>query len=113
MIFRQEKSNLSVRNYGSVANRAWMVNLVLFITAVIHHEPFKYDIIIWAVRWYGKYGISYHELEDMLSERGVNVDHTTIYRWVQRYAPLIQEKLKCIGVHAQLGVGKLMRRTSK
>ncbi|MGR5096997.1 IS6 family transposase [Vibrio maritimus] len=61
---------------------------------VFKHRHFKYDIIIWAVRWYCKYGISYRELEEMLSERGVTVDHTTIYRWVQRYAPLIQEKLK-------------------
>ena len=41
---------------------------------------FKYDIIIWAVRWYLKYGISYRDLEEMLFERGVEVDHTTIYR---------------------------------
>ncbi len=34
-----------------------------------------------------KYGISYRELQEMLKERGVNVDHSTIYRWVQRYAP--------------------------
>ncbi|HAP3149645.1 TPA: IS6 family transposase, partial [Escherichia coli] len=43
--------------------------------------------ILWAVRWYCKYGISYRELQEMLAERGVNVDHSTIYRWVQRYAP--------------------------
>jgi IS6 family transposase len=47
---------------------------------------FQRDIILWAVRWYCKYGISYRELQEMLAERGVNVDHTTIYRWVQRYA---------------------------
>lgn len=58
------------------------------------HRHFKYDIIIWAVRWYCKYGINYRELEERLNERGVNVDHATIYRWVQRYALLIQEKLK-------------------
>ena len=38
------------------------------------------------MRWYCKYGISYHELQEMLDERGVSVDHTTIYRWVQHYA---------------------------
>ncbi len=52
------------------------------------------DIILLAVRYYVSYKLSYRELEEMLSERGVKVDHTTIYRWVQRYAPLIQEKLK-------------------
>ena len=55
---------------------------------------FKYDIIIWAVRWYCKYGISYRDLEEMLTERGVSVDHATIYRWVQYYAPRILDKLK-------------------
>lgn len=58
------------------------------------HRHFEYDIIIWAVRWYCKYGISYRELEEMLGERGVQVDLTTIYRWVQRYAPVIQDRLK-------------------
>ena len=48
------------------------------------HRHFEYDIINWAVRWYCKYGISYRDLEEMLGERGVSVDHTTIYRWVQR-----------------------------
>lgn len=55
---------------------------------------FKYDIIIWAVRWYCKYGISYRDLEEMLRERGVEVDHCTIYRWVQYYAPRLLDRLK-------------------
>ena len=45
------------------------------------------EVILWAVRWYCRYGISYRELEEMLSQRGVEVDHTTLYRWTQRYAP--------------------------
>lgn len=55
---------------------------------------FQHDIILWAVRWYCKYGISYRELREMLAERGVNVDHTTIYRWVQRYAPEMEKRLR-------------------
>ena len=42
------------------------------------------------VRWYCKYGISYRELEEMTEERGVMLDHTTAYRWVQRYAPEVE-----------------------
>lgn len=53
---------------------------------------FQRDIILWAVRWYCKYGISYRELQEMLAERGVNVDHSTIYRWVQRYAPEMEKR---------------------
>ena len=58
-----------------------------------HGRHFQGKIILWAVRWYCKYGISYRELQEMLSERGVNVNHTTIYRWVQRYAPEIEKRL--------------------
>ncbi|MCJ1935936.1 hypothetical protein M2972_27080, partial [Klebsiella pneumoniae] len=47
----------------------------------------KLDALSWAVYHKCKYGISYRELQEMLAERGVNVDHSTIYRWVQRYAP--------------------------
>ena len=45
------------------------------------------EIVLWGVRWYCRYGISYRDLEQMMAERGVSVDHSTIYRWVQRYAP--------------------------
>ena len=57
---------------------------------------FQGEIILGYVRWYCKYGISYHDLEEMMLERDVEVDHTTIYRWVQQYAPgmaTITEKL--------------------
>lgn len=55
---------------------------------------FRGEVILWAVRWYCRYGISYRDLETMLTERGVNVDHSTIYRWVQRYAPEMEKRLR-------------------
>ena len=55
---------------------------------------FEHDIIIWAIRWYCKYGISYRDLEEMMGERGVEVDHSTIYRWVQKYSPILQKRLQ-------------------
>ena len=51
-------------------------------------------IILGCVRWYCKYGISYRDLEEMMIERGLEVDHTTIYRWVQHYAPLMEKRLR-------------------
>ena len=45
--------------------------------AVFRWRHFAGEIILWAVRWYCRYGISYRELEEMMSERGVAVDHTT------------------------------------
>ena len=42
-----------------------------------------------AVRWYLRYGLSYRDVEELLNERGIEVDHVTIYRWVQRFTPLL------------------------
>ena len=52
---------------------------------------FPADIIVLAVRWYLRFGLSYRDLEELLAERGVEVDHVTIYRWVQRFTPLLAE----------------------
>lgn len=55
---------------------------------------FEGEIVLWAVRWYCRYGISYRDLEQMMAERGVPVDHSTIYRWVQVYAPELEKRLR-------------------
>jgi transposase-like protein len=55
---------------------------------------FEGQIVLWAVRWYCRYGVSYRDLEQMMGERGVSVDHSTIYRWVQRFAPEIEKRLR-------------------
>ncbi len=55
---------------------------------------FEGVIVLWAVRWYCRYGVSYRDLEQMMGERGVSVDHSTIYRWVQKYAPEIEKRLR-------------------
>ena len=48
---------------------------------------FERDVILWGVRWYVAYPISYRQLEEMMEERGVEVDHSTLNRWVVKYAP--------------------------
>ena len=52
------------------------------------------EVVLWAVRWYRRYAVSYRDLEAMMTERGVAVDHTTIYRWMQRYAPEMEKRLR-------------------
>jgi transposase-like protein len=52
---------------------------------------FPPDVIVVAVRWYLRFGLSYRDVEELLAERGVEVDHVTIYRWVQRFTPLLAE----------------------
>ncbi|MFT4659142.1 MAG: IS6 family transposase [Ilumatobacter sp.] len=46
-------------------------------------------MILLAVRWYLRYRLSYRDVEELLAERGIDVDHVTIYRWVQRFTPLV------------------------
>ncbi len=48
---------------------------------------FPLEVIRLAVRWYLRYGLSYRDLEGLLAERGIEVDHVTHFRWVQRFTP--------------------------
>lgn len=62
-------------------------------------SPFKWrhyapDVILLCVRWYCRYSLSYRDLEEMMSERGLSVDHVTVFRWVQCYAPEINKRLR-------------------
>ena len=52
---------------------------------------FPPEVITLAVRWYLRFGLSYRDVEELLAERGVEVDHVSIYRWVQRFAPEFAE----------------------
>ncbi len=68
-----------------------------------HHRPtpidrsafagfcFPPEVIVLAVRWYLRFGLSYRDVEELLAERGVEVDHVTVYRWVVRFTPLLVE----------------------
>ena len=55
---------------------------------------FEADIILCAVRWYLRYALSYRDVEELLRERGGSVDHTTVFRWVQRYAPELDQQCR-------------------
>jgi transposase-like protein len=48
-------------------------------------------VIVLAVRWYLRFALSYRDVEELLAERGLDVDHVTIYRWVQRFTPLLAD----------------------
>jgi|SRR6516225_617476 transposase-like protein len=51
-------------------------------------------IILCAVRWYLRYSLSLHDVEELLEERDLNVDHTTVWRWVQYYRPGLEQRLR-------------------
>src|SRR6185312_7606358 len=68
---------------------------------------FPPEVIVLAVRWYLQYGLSYRDLEELLAERGIEVDHVTLYRWVQRFTPLLIDAARPV---RHLGGGSLVRR---
>jgi IS6 family transposase len=69
------------------------------VAALTNSNPFKWrhyqsEIILLCVRWYLRYALSYRDLEEMMNERGLSLDHTTIYRWVQAYAPELEKRIR-------------------
>jgi hypothetical protein len=58
--------------------------------------PFPPEVILFAVRWHLRYGLSYRDLEELLAERGIKVDHVTRYRWVQRFTPLLIDAARVV-----------------
>jgi transposase-like protein len=59
---------------------------------------FPSDVIVLAVRWYLRFGLSYRDLEELLTERGTEVNHVTVYRWVLRFTPLLATRLGPAGI---------------
>jgi len=66
---------------------------------------FEKEIILWGVRWYVAHPVSYRQLEEMMQERGVAVDHATLNRWVITYAPEFENQFR----RRQQPVGKSWR----
>ncbi len=59
-------------------------------------KQFKKDVIIVAVGYYLRYNLSYREVQELLYDRGINVCHTTIYRWVQEYSKVLYDLYRAI-----------------
>jgi transposase, IS6 family len=55
---------------------------------------FVAEVILWSVRWYLMFPISYRDLELTLLDRGVKVDHCTIFRWIQAYAAELEQRIR-------------------
>ena len=77
-----------------MTDRVWFVEPVVVkrptvipVSSAFAGYRFPPEVILLAVRWYLRYALSYRDLEELLAERGIEVDHVTIYRWVQRFTP--------------------------
>ena len=69
-------------------------------------SQFERDIILWGVRWYVAYPISYRQLEEMMQERGVEVDHSRLNGWVLKYTPVLdkvfRQRKRAVGISWRL-----------
>ena len=62
-------------------------------------KPFKWkqfegEIILWLIRWYGRYALSYNDLKEMACERGLSVERSTICRWVHEFSPMLSQRIR-------------------
>src|ERR1700752_4861498 len=71
-----------------------MVLLDPSVCGLFQWRQFEPEVILLAVGWYLRFSLSYREVEELLAERGLWVDHVTVWRWVQRYAPELQRRLR-------------------
>jgi transposase-like protein len=62
--------------------------------AIFKWRQFSPEVILCAVRWYLRYSLSYRDVQELLVERGLEIDHTTVWRWAQRYAPELEERTR-------------------
>jgi IS6 family transposase len=62
--------------------------------ALFRGRHFEDKVILLCVRWYLRYRLSFRDVEELMRERGLAVDHSTLWRWVQRYAPVLNQRLR-------------------
>ena len=70
------------------------MSLICSIPGLFKWRQFEPEVILLAIGWYLRFSLSYRDVEELLSERGISVDHVTLWRWVQRYAPELEKRLR-------------------
>jgi IS6 family transposase len=71
-----------------------MLLLTPSVSGLFKWRQFKPEVILLAVGWCLRFSLSYPDVEELLAERGLVVDHVTVWRWVQRYAPAMERRLR-------------------
>jgi transposase, IS6 family len=71
-----------------------MLLLASSVCGLFQWRQFEPEVILVAVGWYLRFSLSYRDVEELLAERGLHADHVTVWRWVQRYAPEVNRRLR-------------------
>src|ERR1019366_4068996 len=72
----------------------WKNREMIARPAIFKWRQTEPGLIFCAVRWYLRYSLSLRDIEELLEKRGLNVDHTTVWRWVQDYGPELEQRLR-------------------
>ena len=88
-----------------------MLLLASSVCGLFKWRQFEPEVILLAVGWYLRFSLSYRDVEELLAERGLHADHVTVWRWVQRYAPEMERRLRR-GSNQPTTVGGWTRPTS-
>ena len=70
------------------------MSLIPTISGLFKWRQFEPEVILLAIGWYLRFSLSYRDVEELLAERGISVDHVTLWRWVQRYAPELEKRVR-------------------
>jgi hypothetical protein len=71
-----------------------MLILAPSVCGLFKWRQFEPEVILLGVGWYLRFSLSYRDVEELLAERGLHADHVTVWRWVQRYAPEMERRLR-------------------
>lgn len=95
--------NLAAAADGFCHIKKWSGNILFFLQCLLtmsliqksfKHQYYPVDVIAQCVRWYLAYSLSLRNLEEMVAERGITVDHSTLHRWVIRLVPLLDKAFR-------------------
>nr|WP_245820650.1 hypothetical protein [Flavimaricola marinus] len=70
--------------------------------SLLKHQLFPHEIILYAIRWYLRYPLSYQDIPDRLAERDITVDRFMLYRWVQKFGPELNKRTEKHLRHARV-----------
>jgi hypothetical protein len=94
----------------------WLAGRMLLLASsdcgLFKWRQFEPEVILMALRWYLRFSLSYLDVEELLTERGLSVDHVTVWRWVQRYASELKRRLRKRLKATNSTLGGWMRPTS-
>ena len=72
----------------------WLTQSIIAVSSIFKWRHYQSEVILVCVRWYLSYSLSYRQVAEKVNERGLDIHHTTVFRWVQEYSPQIEKRCR-------------------